>query len=369
MKRYLIPIIFFSTGLLLQFWLYFSWTTFGLLLTSTLLLCLMMYAISEMSTVPSQFEENIPSLVSNDSGSENSKPEIQTANTVTIPEIPFFSESDPVSMAKELRNSENRNLFSETVKEYILPKKNPKVSSALYAYYDGSEFTECFWQKGTLLIDSESNDLDWEEYEKNRILELLPSLSKSGKKLYLPLSLNQNLFGLVLLETKERFFENEINSFWESTIVLSEKLLEKREYHKAIRDSKTYLFNKSHFYTTAKDRFYSHLHQNLILFKFINSFHSKEFAICLNEAVKKKGFSDIGLFQLEDHIVAGFIPNTSLEKFTYFIQSFVEELDSLDFNCELALGYASKTEPGIRFDQWIKKAYQSLEESILHNAA
>ncbi|TGN14303.1 hypothetical protein [Leptospira ilyithenensis] len=369
MKRYLIPIIFFSTGLLLQFWLYFSWTTFGLLLTSTLLLCLLMYAISEMSTVPAQFEENVSTMVSEETAPVDPNPETQTANSELIPEIPFFSDTDPVSMAKELKNRDNRNLFSETVKEYILPKKNKKISSTLYAYYDGFGFTECFWQKDSLLIDSESNDLDWEEYEQNRILELLPSLNRSGRKLYLPLSLNQSLFGLICLETKDRFFENEINSFWESTILLSEKLLEKKEYHKALRDPKTYLFNKSHFYTTAKDRFYSHLHQNLILLKFINSSHSQEFAICLNEAVKKKGFSDIGLFQLEDHIIAGFIPNSNLEKFTTFIQSFVEELDSLDFNCELALGYSSKTEPGIRFDQWIKKAYRSLEDSILHNAA
>ncbi|TGN18910.1 hypothetical protein [Leptospira idonii] len=370
MKRYLIPAIFFTIGLLLQVWLYFSWITFGLLSVSTILLSLLIFSISEMSTIPGK-EDVVESSQENASETKEELKSEEIANEeesqTYIP--PFFEDRDPIALAREIKKGESKALFCETVKQYSLPKRDPKISSLLYAFYDGIGFTECFWQKGALLVDSESNDLEWEEYEKDTIKELLPCLSRNKQKLYLPLSLNQNLFGLVCLTTKEKFSDSEIASHWESTLILSEKLLEKREYARALRDPKTSLFNKSHFYHTAKDKFYSQIRQTLVLLKFVKEKHSIEFAICLNEMIKKRGLNDSSLFQLEDSIVAGFIPNQNLDQFTYMMQSFVEELDELGYECELALGYSSPSEPNLKFDQWIKKAYISLENSILHNAA
>lgn len=378
MKRYLIPTIFFAVGLLLQFWLYFSWITLGLLVTSTLLLCLLIFTVSEMSISTDKTES---------SGATSQKPE---ALALTLPEPivkaltevdkndetnsyrkieRIFQDEDPIQFANELLAKQERVRFTEVVKEYALPVQNPKISSILYAYFDGHRFTESIWQKGTMIIDSEANEIEWEDFEENTIKRGLPCLSANKQRLFLPILINSQVFGVICMQTKDQFFESEMNLLWLTTVTLSEKVLEQKEYFRALHDTKSGLFNKAHFYRCAKDRFQNKSTQLLILLKFMKPDNYLEFAVSLNEKTKSQGFTDNGFFQLEDLLLGCFIPSQSIQEFTSFIQTFVEELDELGYECELALGHASNKNVTGKFDQWIRQAYHSLETSILSNAA
>jgi hypothetical protein len=377
MKRYLIPIIFFAVGLLLQFWLYFSWITLGLLVTSTLLLCLLIFSLSEMS-VSQEYVGATQETLSKDQNSSLNLPEpvviglteVQTNHSEFAVQVdPIFEDEDPIQFAKDILEKQERLLFAETVKEYILPVQNKKISSILYAYFDGDHFTESVWQKGTIIIDSEPNDIEWEEFEEGIVKRGLPCLAMNRQKLYLPLVINAQVFGVVCMQTKEQFYESEMNLLWLTTVTLSEKIMEKRDYHRALHDSKTGLFNKAHFYMCAKDRFQSKHTQLLIIIKMMKQTNHAEFSIALNEKTKSRGFTDIGFFQLEDQLISCFIPNQSIQEFTSFIETFVDELDAMGYECELALGHCSNKNVTGKFDQWIKQAYISLETSILSNAA
>ncbi len=378
MKRYLIPTIFFAVGLLLQFWLYFSWITLGLLVTSTLLLCLLIFTVSEMSISKDSSE------VSSDTGryTETLALTLPEPMMKALSEVeknfetnsfrktePIFHDEDPIQFASDLLAKQERLRFTEVVKEYALPVHNPKISSILYAYFDGYRFTESVWQKGTMIIDSEANDIEWEDFEENTIKRGLPCLSAGRQKLFLPIVINAQVFGVICMQTKDQFFESEMNLLWLTTVTLSEKVLEQKEYFRALHDSKSGLFNKAHFYSSAKDRFQSKSTQLLILLKFMKPENYLEFAVSLNEKTKSQGFTDIGFFQLEELLLGCFIPSQSIQEFTFFIQSFVEELDALGYECELALGHSSNKNVTGKFDQWIKQAYHSLETSILTNAA
>jgi hypothetical protein len=282
---------------------------------------------------------------------------------------PIFDGTDPIQYASEVRTKKERLRFVEVVKEYALPVQNQKISSILYAYFDGFHFTESIWQKGTMVIESEPNQIEWEEFEEKTIKRGLPCLSSNHQRLFLPLVINSQVLGVVCMQTKDQFFESEMNNLWLITVTLSEKIMDQRDYFRALHDPKSGLFNKAHFYMCAKDRFQSKQTQLLILIKLMKQEHHLEYAISLNEKTKSRGFTDVGFFQLEDQILGCFIPSPSIQDFTFFIQSFVEELDEMGYECELALGHCSNKNVAGKFDQWIKQTYLSLESSILSNAA
>ncbi|WP_135355086.1 hypothetical protein [Leptospira ryugenii] len=363
MKRYFIPLIFFSIGLILQFWLYFSWVTFGLLLSSTLLLSLLIYSVSEMSKPPETFHEETGNLHSVE---RNTKPNISLPN---FPQTPILNGEDPILLAKEILEKEKRNRFADTVRSFPIRFALPKISSVMYAYFDGIKFNETLWQKGNLLVDSLADGIEWEENDEIHVRKGNPQLSTDRKRLFLPILANREILGLVYLETKEIFSDLEINQLWLSTLPLAERLLESKQYEKAILDPRTYLFNKSHFYQVAKEKFDSKEIQNLILMKFVLKKHDLEYAICLNQSLKEKGYSDLGLFFLEEQLLASIIPNRSVLEFSGFIHSFVSDLESLGYECEIALGFAPNKSIQGKYNHWIKQAFISLEDSLLSNAA
>jgi hypothetical protein len=378
MKRYLIPTIFFAVGLVLQFWLYFSWITLGLLVTSTLLLCLFIFSLSEMSVtqengndLPAPFSESENTILKLPEPVVIGLTELENKSNLALEtqKVPIFHGEDPIQYASEVREKNERLRFSEIVKTYILPVQNRKVSSILYAYFDGDRFTESIWQKGTIVIDSEPNEIEWEEFEEKTVRRGLPCLSSNRQKLYLPLVINAEVFGVACMQTKEQFFEAEMNLMWLTTVTLSEKILEQREYYRALHDQKSGLFNKAHFYMCAKDRFQSKQTQLLILIKMMKPNYQLEYSISLNEKTKARGFTDIGFFQLEDQLIACFLPSQSIREFIFFIETFVEELDEMGYESELAIGHCSNKNVTGKFDQWIKQTYLSLESSILSNAA
>ena len=267
------------------------------------------------------------------------------------------------------RKNEKRQRSSEIVKGSAISISNSKISSILYANFDGIGFTESVWQKGNLLIDSEPNEIEWEEFEEINVKKGTPCLSISRQRLFLPLVVNSQILGMICMQTKLTFSESEINALWLSTISLSEKLLEQYEYFRVIHDGRTGLFNKSHFYTTSKDKFTSQETQIMILLKFIKPEHNLEYAICLNQKSKSLGFSDLGFFQIEDQLIACFLPNHNIQDFSLFIQSFVQELEELGYECEIAIGHSGNKTISGKYDQWIKQTFISLESSILSNAA
>ncbi|MDZ4724749.1 MAG: hypothetical protein SH817_01225 [Leptospira sp.] len=380
MKRYLIPIIFFTVGILLQFWLYFSWITLGLLVTSTLLLCLLIFSLSEMSNLPEYVSnEDHDHILKNERPSSLrlpdpvikglSEPNINSVNSSQHKYENILEGTDPIVLAHQILKNEKRQRFSEIVKGSAISISNSKISSILYANFDGIGFTESVWQKGNLLIDSEPNEIEWEEFEEINVKKGTPCLSISRQRLFLPLVVNSQILGMICMQTKLTFSESEINALWLSTISLSEKLLEQYEYFRVIHDGRTGLFNKSHFYTTSKDKFTSQETQIMILLKFIKPEHNLEYAICLNQKSKSLGFSDLGFFQIEDQLIACFLPNHNIQDFSLFIQSFVQELEELGYECEIAIGHSGNKTISGKYDQWIKQTFISLESSILSNAA
>lgn len=376
MKRYTIPTIFFVTGVILQYTFYFSWVSFTLLTVSCLFLALFLYSLDFQK--PQSLDETDHNL--NNEGLLDKKPHTDVVfdTETALPTLPSNAEpkpkeilwkKDPILLAREQILSEGRSLFCETVKEFPFPFLTEKLSSIQYVYYDGKEFKECYWQKAGMMVETDDNPVEWDEFEEGRVKELLPAISIDKRKLYIPLTMNAHLFGFLCFSTKESWNELEIQSFWEKSNTISEKIMIKREYAKVTKHPVTKLFNVSHFYQMAKSTFESKAKVTLILFKFIDTNFQSEIAIGLNLLGKQNVVLGLGLYQLENNLYAAMIPNDRLDTFTEFFSQFIEELDSLGYPSEVALGFSNQSIPGIKFDVWIKAAYKSLEESILYHAA
>ncbi|MDF3820415.1 hypothetical protein P3G55_10915 [Leptospira sp. 96542] len=367
MKRYVIPILFFAIGVTLQFFFYFSWVSFTLLSISTLLLGLFLYSLDF------QTKESIETQIQNQNKSDSvlfvldEIPLKDNAENRVVPKENIFAEESPIMLAKSIRSKEDRIQFLESIKPLVLDLQNTKISSVLYAYFDGIHFTESLWQKGSVLIESEPNPIEWEIWEEDRIKECLPLVSKN--KLYIPISINQHLFGCFCLYTKESWKDSDIQNYWEKATVLAESLFTQKEYSKVTKVFETGLLNQSFFYNITKTKFDSKEKENLLLIKFINTEYLKEISICLDHYGKKLGYLGLGLFQLESDLFAALIPNQFADEFSNFLQQFVEELDAMGFPSEIAIGFANKANQNTKFDIWIKSAYQSLEENIQYNAA
>lgn len=388
MKRYTIPTIFFTIGVTLQFLFYFSWVSFTLLAVSSLLLTLFLYSL-DLQSLPNVSNPNLSkedSITNNDvdplkEHQIQSEPDaLFDTNQKTAPDLSIANEQetqtkeiiwkiDPILFARESVRLEERNLFCDTVKEFPFSFTSPKLSSIQYVYFDGKDFKECFWQKSEMLVETDDNPVEWNDWEESRIRESLPVISKNKRKLYVPLTINANLFGFLCFATKESWLEEEVQVFWDESTNLSEKILAKREYAKVTKHPFTKLFTVSHFYQIAKSSFEASENKTLVLFKFIDTNFQSELAIGLHHLGIKQTVIGLGLFQLEDNLYAALIPNERLDNFSSFFQQFIEELDLLGYPSEVALGYSNQSIPDLKFDSWIKRAYTSLEESILYHAA
>ncbi|MGV3665868.1 MAG: hypothetical protein ACO1NV_07030 [Leptospira bouyouniensis] len=388
MKRYTIPTIFFTIGVTLQFLFYFSWVSFTLLAVSSLLLTLFLYSL-DLQSLPNVSNPNLSkedSITNNDvdplkEHQIQSEPDaLFDTNQKTAPDLSIANEQetqtkeiiwkiDPILFARESVRLEERNLFCDTVKEFPFSFTSLKLSSIQYVYFDGKDFKECFWQKSEMLVETDDNPVEWNDWEESRIRESLPVISKNKRKLYVPLTINANLFGFLCFATKESWLEEEVQVFWDESTNLSEKILAKREYAKVTKHPFTKLFTVSHFYQIAKSSFEASENKTLVLFKFIDTNFQSELAIGLHHLGIKQTVIGLGLFQLEDNLYAALIPNERLDNFSSFFQQFIEELDLLGYPSEVALGYSNQSIPDLKFDSWIKRAYTSLEESILYHAA
>ncbi|EOQ90185.1 hypothetical protein LEP1GSC202_0548 [Leptospira yanagawae serovar Saopaulo str. Sao Paulo = ATCC 700523] len=397
MKRYTIPTIFFAIGVTLQTLFYFSWVDFTLLAVSCLLLTLFLYSLDLQSypnskqptssfqteTIASEDDSqtlqksNVDTEVVLDTNVSHGSvfPEVSTAIDDSNDETKGFKTKeilwkvDPIFYARESVRLEERSLFCDTIKEFPFSFTSPKLSSIQYVYFDGTDFKECYWQKSEMLVETDDNPVEWNEWEESQIKESLPAISKNKRKLYVPLTINAKLFGFLCFTSKEGWSNEDIQVFWEETTNLSEKILLKREYAKVTKHPFTKLYTVSHFYQLAKASFEASEKKTLVLFKFIDTNFQSELAIGLNQMGIKHSVLGIGLFQLEENLYAALIPNERLESFSSFFQQFIEELDQLGYPSEVALGYSNPLIPDLKFDVWIKKAYSSLEESILYNAA
>ncbi|TGM63566.1 hypothetical protein EHQ94_13000 [Leptospira meyeri] len=377
MKRYTIPTIFFIIGVILQYTFYFSWVSFTLLTVSCLLLTLFLYSLdfqkqdshSDLSHSNADASVLLETKTKTDIvfDTESALP-IEPSNAEPKPKEILWKK-DPVLLARESIHSETRAVFSETVKDFPFPFFTEKLTSIQYFYYDEKEFKECYWQKTGMMVETDDNPVEWEEYEEGRIKDLLPAISFDKRKLYIPLTMNAHLFGFLCFSTKESWNESDIQSFWEKSNIISEKIMAKREYTKVTKHPITKLFNVSHFYQMAKSAYESKEKVTLILFKFIDTNFQSEIAIGLNILGKQNAVLGLGLYQLEDHLYASIISNDKLDDFSEFFKQFIEELDSLGYPLEVALGFSKQSTPEIKFDTWIKAAYKSLEESILYHAA
>ncbi|EKJ86190.1 hypothetical protein CLV96_2786 [Leptospira meyeri] len=377
MKRYTIPTIFFIIGVILQYTFYFSWVSFTLLTVSCLLLTLFLYSLDfqKQDSYSDLSHSNADASVLLET---KTKPDIVFDTESALPIEPSNAEpkpkdilwkKDPVLLARESIHSETRAVFSETVKDFPFPFFTEKLTSIQYFYYDEKEFKECYWQKTGMMVETDDNPVEWEEYEEGRIKDLLPAISFDKRKLYIPLTMNAHLFGFLCFSTKESWNESDIQSFWEKSNIISEKIMTKREYTKVTKHPITKLFNVSHFYQMAKSAYESKEKVTLILFKFIDTNFQSEIAIGLNILGKQNAVLGLGLYQLEDHLYASIISNDKLDDFSEFFKQFIEELDILGYPSEVALGFSKQSTPEIKFDTWIKAAYKSLEESILYHAA
>ncbi|TGL85592.1 hypothetical protein EHQ68_17465 [Leptospira congkakensis] len=376
MKRYTIPTIFFAIGVVLQYTIYFSWVSFTLLTVSCLLLALFLYSLDFQK--PEPLKEPNQELNSEDNMDPSPKADVVFDTETSLPTEPSNAEpkpkdilwkKEPILLARESVHSEERSLFCETVKEFPFPFLTEKLTSIQYVYYDGKEFKECYWQKAGMMVETDDNPVEWDEYEEGRIRELLPAIPSDKRKLYIPLTMNAHLFGFLCFSTKESWNESDIQTYWEKSTIISEKIMAKKEYFKVTKHPISKLFNVSHFYQMAKSEFESQGKNTLILFKFIDTNFQSEIAIGLNLLGKQNAVLGLGLYQLEDNLYASIIPNDKLDDFSEFFKQFIEELDSLGYPSEVALGYSNGSIPGIKFDVWIKAAYKSLEESILYHAA
>ncbi len=316
----------------------------------------------------SLMDQNLQDKCETDLKSKNQE-SLAIGNLKPVQNISYFQNLDPIQKTKSILKQSLKSQVLEIMKSHFFAELPKKVSQVLYAYYDGHNFEECFWQKGTIFVESDSNPIEWDDRDESYVRELLPSISSNKQKLYIPFTINQHLFGFVLFQTKETWNQSEIQNYWERSLQISEKIFEKLEYEKVTKNTETWLFNSSHFYQITKDSFNSKEQETLVMIKFIDTTFTKEIAICLNHFGKSEGVLGLGLFRMEEDLYSILLPNSLLSGFTDFFKRFIEEIDSLGYPSSLAIGYSNKIAANGKYDLWIKNLYLSLEESILYNAA
>lgn len=209
MKRYTIPTIFFAIGVTLQTLFYFSWVDFTLLAVSCLLLTLFLYSLDLQSypnskqptssfqteTIASEDDSqtlqksNVDTEVVLDTNVSHGSvfPEVSTAIDDSNDETKGFKTKeilwkvDPIFYARESVRLEERSLFCDTIKEFPFSFTSPKLSSIQYVYFDGTDFKECYWQKSEMLVETDDNPVEWNEWEESQIKESLPAISKTNE--------------------------------------------------------------------------------------------------------------------------------------------------------------------------------------------
>jgi len=231
-----------------------------------------------------------------------------------------------------------------------------KTVSILFCIYENSIFKEFLMQRGSLFIDCdtdailEAEDSVWESLIQNESV-----LSSDGKNLYVTIATPTKILGMVSLESisgflpnEKRLIELECEKFaldWEA----------RTDYELAILDPKTLVYNKNHFNTILREKFFTREeHFSLFAIEVSESKNREEFISYLAENLP------FSIYRLDESKLGFFLVSSEIDKLSGQLDAIVQSLDEQGFFVEFYVAYSPRTKKLESALEWEEDLNQQL---------
>ncbi|MCG9876483.1 MAG: hypothetical protein MH321_17040 [Leptospiraceae bacterium] len=248
----------------------------------------------------------------------------------------------PINLGiREIRKSRfKKETLGPMVKSFVqeLPLRI-KTVSLLFCIYENSLFKEFLMQRGSLFIDCdtdavlEAEDNVWESLLQNESV-----LSEDGRNLYVCIATPTKILGMVSLESisgflpnEKRLIELECEKFaldWEA----------RTDYELAILDPKTLVYNKNHFNTILREKFFTREEEfSLFAIEVSDSKNREEFISYLAENLP------FSIYRMDESKLGFFLSSTEIDKLSEQLDAIVQSLDEQGFFVEFYVAYSPKS--------------------------
>jgi hypothetical protein len=273
----------------------------------------------------------------------------------------------PISLGiSSIRRSRfNKSTLGPMLKSFLkeLPFRS-KTSSTLICLYENSTFKEFLIQRGSLFIDCDTSaSLEADEIVYESLLEKRTVLSENGRFIYSPIATVHKILGMICMESisgflpsEERLVGLECEKFamdWEA----------RTDYELAILDPNTFVYNKNHYKTILREKFFSREEESsLFLLEISESKNRQEFISFLAENLS------YCLYKIDESKLAFFLDNNEILKISNQLDKIVESLDQQGFYVEFYLAYSFR---GNQFESamdWEENAFRQLAISKKQSA-
>lgn len=248
----------------------------------------------------------------------------------------------PINLGiREIRKSRfKKETLGPMVKSFVqeLPLRI-KTVSLLFCIYENSLFKEFLMQRGSLFIDCdtdavlEAEDNVWESLLQNESV-----LSEDGRNLYVCIATPTKILGMVSLESisgflpnEKRLIELECEKFaldWEA----------RTDYELAILDPSTLVYNKNHFNTILREKFFTREEEfSLFAIEVSDSKNREEFISYLAENLP------FSIYRMDESKLGFFLSSTEIDKLSEQLDAIVQSLDEQGFFVEFYVAYSPKS--------------------------
>lgn len=214
-----------------------------------------------------------------------------------------------------------------------------KTVSLLFCIYENSLFKEFLMQRGSLFIDCDTDAvLEAEDHVWESLLQNESILSEDGRNLYVCIATPTKILGMVSLESisgflpnEKRLIELECERFaldWEA----------RTDYELAILDPTTLVYNKNHFNTILREKFFTREEEfSLFAIEVSDSKNREEFISYLAENLP------FSIYRIDDSKLGFFLSPAEIDKLSDQLDAIVQSLDEQGFFVEFYVAYSPKS--------------------------
>lgn len=214
-----------------------------------------------------------------------------------------------------------------------------KTVSLLFCIYENSLFKEFLMQRGSLFIDCDTDAvLEAEDHVWESLLQNESILSEDGRNLYVSIATPTKILGMVSLESisgflpnEKRLIELECERFaldWEA----------RTDYELAILDPTTLVYNKNHFNTILREKFFTREEEfSLFAIEVSDSKNREEFISYLEENLP------FSIYRMDESKLGFFLSPAEIDKLSDQLDAIVQSLDEQGFFVEFYVAYSPKS--------------------------
>jgi hypothetical protein len=273
----------------------------------------------------------------------------------------------PISLGiSSIRKSRfNKSTLGPMLKTFAkeLPFRS-KTNSILICLFENSTFNEFLIQRGSLFIDCDTSaPLEADEIVIEALLAKSTILTENGRFVFAPIATVHKILGMICMEsisgfqpTEERLIGLECEKFamdWEA----------RTDYELAILDPNTFVYNKNHYKTILREKFFSREEESsLFLLEISESKNRQEFISFLAENLT------YCLYKIDESKLAFFLDNKEILEISNQLDAIVDSLDQQGFYVEFFLAYSFR---GNQFESamdWEENAFRQLAIAKKHSA-